>query len=135
MINIKALLEKHEGFRRFPYKDSVGKLTIGIGRNIEDRGITRMEAIFLLENDIEDFYNELNEGFYWYEALDPVAKVVMLDMAFNMGFAGLKTFKVTLEHLKNHNYKAASVSMLQSKWANQVGSRAVELSELLTKIK
>jgi lysozyme len=135
MINIAALLEKHEGFRKFPYRDSVGKLTIGIGRNLDDRGITRMEALYLLENDIADFWNQLNEGFYWFEAIDPVAQKVLVDMAFNMGFNGLKTFNQTLEHIKNHNYKAASVTMLNSKWANQVGIRATELSELLKTIK
>jgi lysozyme len=133
-MTIKDLLEKHEGFRRFPYKDTVGKLTIGIGRNLVDRGISRMEALYLLENDIADFTIGLSERFYWFDDIHPEAKKVLIDMAFNMGINGLATFKQTLEHIKNHNYKEASKTMLQSKWASQVGNRALELSEILTKI-
>lgn len=134
MINIAALLEKHEGFRRFAYRDSVGKITVGIGRNLQDRGLTREEALYLLDNDIEDFTHQLQERFYWFDDIAEDAKAVMVDMAFNMGLGGLLTFKTTLEHLKNQNYKAAAASMLQSKWAKQVGNRAIELSDILTKI-
>jgi lysozyme len=135
MKDIAALLEKHEGFRKFVYNDSVGIPTIGIGRNLKDRGITRAEALYLLENDIKDFTTQLQNRLYWFDNIHDHAKVVLVDMAFNLGLNGLLTFKTTLEHIKNENYDAAAVSMLQSKWAKQVGSRAIELSEILTNIK
>lgn len=131
---IRDLLEKHEGFRKFPYKDTVGKLTIGIGRNLDDRGLTRMEALYLLDNDIADFTLQLQERFFWFDSIDPIAEIVLIDMAFNMGIGGLSTFNKTLEHLKNHNYKMAALEMLKSKWAFQVGSRANDLSNLLINI-
>jgi lysozyme len=134
MRDIAALLEKHEGFRRFVYNDSVGIPTIGIGRNLKDRGITRAEALYLLNNDINDFTTQLQDRLYWWDNIHEDAKVVLINMAFNLGLNGLLSFKTTLEHIKNENYKAAAVSMLQSKWAVQVGSRANELSEILTNI-
>jgi lysozyme len=134
MIDIKEMLRKHEGYRRFAYKDSVGKISVAIGRNLEDRGITEAEALYLLDNDIEDFTKQLRDRLYWFDSIHEDAKIVLIDMAFNMGLGGLLTFHETLEHIKNENYKAASVSMLQSKWANQVGVRAIELSDILRSI-
>jgi len=131
MSEIADLLLKHEGYRRFTYRDTVGKLTVGIGRNLEDRGITKDEALYLLENDIKDFTEQLSERLYWFDAAPDKVKLVLTDMGFNLGIAGLLTFKNTLEHIKNGEYVTASKEMLLSKWANQVGQRAIELSEIL----
>ena len=134
MINISQMLEKHEGFRQYVYKDSMGIETIGIGRNLKNRGITRAEALYLLENDIKDFTKQLRDRLYWFDSIHPDAQMVLTDMVFNMGLGGLLTFHTTLEHIKNENYKAASETMLQSQWAKQVGVRAIELSDILRSI-
>jgi lysozyme len=128
------ILIKHEGLRVRPYRDTTGHLTIGVGRNLDDRGITKEEALYLLENDIKAFSEDLSERLYYYDALPETAKLVLLDMAFNLGLNGLLTFHQTLEHIKQGDYKEASKSMLQSKWAKQVGGRAIELSNLLNSI-
>jgi len=130
-IKLSDLLMKHEGVRLFPYHDSTGHLTIGVGRNLNERGITKDEALMMLENDIEDFTNQLSERLFWFDDQPETAKMVLLDMCFNMGLNGLLTFHNTLEHFKNGNYKEASKSMLNSKWAVQVGVRAIELSDLI----
>jgi lysozyme len=134
MSKISDLLEKHEGYRQFVYKDSMGIETIGIGRNLKNRGVTHAEALYLLENDITDFTKQLHDRLYWFDSIHPDAQMVLLDMAFNLGIAGLMTFTQTLEHIKNENYLKASETMLQSKWAGQVGKRAVELSNILKAI-
>jgi lysozyme len=134
MSKIADMLEKHEGFRSFPYRCTSGRLTIGIGRNIDDRGITRAEALFMLENDIEDFTKQLRDRLYWFDAIHEDAQLVLIDMCFNLGLNGLMTFHTTLEHIKNENYKEASKTMLQSLWARQVGVRAIELSDILNNI-
>lgn len=128
------MLEKHEGFRQFVYKDSLGIETIGIGRNLKNRGVTRAEALYLLENDIADFTKQLRDRLYWFDSIHEDAQMVLIDMAFNMGLGGLMTFTQTLELIKNENYKKASETMLQSLWAKQVGVRAIELSEILKNI-
>lgn len=134
MSNILELLERHEGYRRFVYKDTQGIETVGIGRNLRNRGITHAEALYLLGNDVDDFTQQLRDSLYWFDSIHPDAQTVLICMAFNMGVSGLMSFHDTLEHIKNENYKAASETMLQSKWARQVGKRAIELSEILKQI-
>ena len=134
-MTIEELLIKHEGLREFPYKDTVGKLTIGIGRNLDDRGITGDEALYMLRNDIRYFINELSEKLDWFDTAPEDVKNVLTDMAFNMGVNGLLTFKTTLKYLKNQEYELASQSMLKSKWASQVGNRAKELSDIIKNVK
>ena len=134
MSKISDMLEKHEGFRQFVYKDSLGIETIGIGRNLKNRGVTRAEALYLLENDIADFTKQLRDRLYWFDSIHEDAQMVLIDMAFNMGIGGLMTFTQTLELIKNENYKKASETMLQSLWAKQVGTRAIELSDILKNI-
>lgn len=131
MSEIADLLLKHEGYRRFVYLDTVGVETIGVGRNLRDRGITKDEAIYLLENDIKDFTEQLDERLFWFDTAPDKVKLVLTDMAFNLGIPGLLTFHNTLEHIKNGQYDLAAKEMLLSKWANQVGNRAIELSEIL----
>ena len=124
-------LERHEGFRSKPYKDTVGKLTIGIGRNLDDRGITREEAMHLLKNDVRECHQELSKRWPTYLTLDEVRRAVLLDMCFNLGIYGLLKFTSTLRSIQLKNYKDASHHMLRSKWASQVGSRAVRLARMM----
>lgn len=124
-------LRLHEGERLKPYRCTAGKLTIGIGRNLEDRGITAEESAYLLGNDITGFYAALLRELPWVAQLDDVRQRVLLDMAFNMGIAGLLTFKNTLATIKAGDYEKAAGMMLQSRWAEQVGQRADRLSRMM----
>lgn len=128
---LKTQLIRHEGLRLKPYRCTSGKLTIGIGRNLDDRGISEREAMQLLENDIAIVTAELCRRITFYNKLHVDAQLVLANMAFNMGFPRLLKFKKTLAYLKTKKYREASVEMLDSRWARQVGSRAVELSEIL----
>ena len=122
-------LKVHEGLRLKPYKDTVGKWTIGIGRNLEDKGITEQEALFMLNNDVDYFYDKIKKEINWFWALDDVRQNVLVNMAFNLGVSGLLTFKNTLRLISFNRYEEAAEEMLNSKWANQVGYRAEELAE------
>jgi lysozyme len=124
-------LRLHEGERLKPYRCTAGKLTIGIGRNLEDRGISRDESAYLLGNDIDDHWRELLKALPWVEQLDEVRQRVLLDMAFNLGVAGLLAFKKTLGTIREGNYEKAASMMLDSKWAKQVGQRADRLSRMM----
>jgi lysozyme len=134
MESISDMLVRHEGLKLKVYNDSVGIPTIGVGRNLRDRGLTKDEAMYLLANDIKDFASQLTKALPWYATLPEAAKTVLLDMCFNLGLGGLLGFHTTLDNIKAGNYKAASESMLKSKWADQVGYRAVELSSILKNI-
>lgn len=134
-MDIFAQLRRDEDCKLKPYKDSVGKLTIGIGRNLDDVGISEDEAEYLLTNDVKKVASQLDIALPWYINLDEVRKGVLLNMAFNMGINGLLGFKNTLNHIANGNYDIAAQEMLQSKWAIQVGVRATRLSkQMLTGI-
>ena len=135
LINV---LIRHEGLRLKPYCDKTGrefksppecgKLTIGIGRNLEDRGITKEEAMFLLTNDIKKVTEDLDRHIPWWRELDDVRQEVLVNMTFNLGIGGLLGFKNMLEALKNRDYNRAADEMLNSRWAEQVGRRARELA-------
>jgi lysozyme len=133
-MDIKAMLLKHEGLKLFVYNDSEGIPTIGVGRNLKSRGITKEEAMYLLDNDIKDFTDKLSRALPWFDALPQDVKNVLIDMAFNMGIGGLLGFHMTLSNIKAGDYEAASESMLDSKWADQVGYRAQELSNILKSV-
>jgi lysozyme len=133
---IKAQLVRHEGLRLKPYRCTAGKLTIGIGRNLDDRGISQKEAYAMLERDIMDFEQQLlDEIPETYSGIDEVRQSVILNMCFNLGMKGLLGFKNTLAFIGAGDWERAANNMLASKWAKQVGMRAIELSELMRKDK
>lgn len=131
MSRLEEQLLVDEGLRLKPYKDTVGKLTIGIGRNLDDVGITKDEAIILLRNDIARTTKDVIANIPWWSGLDEVRRDVIINMAFNLGIEGLLKFKRTLLSIQNGEYEQASKEMLESKWAKQVGNRAKRLAEMM----
>jgi len=81
----KTLIIEHEAYRKYPYRCSAGKLTIGMGRNIEDRGISPNEALMLLENDIKECAEDLREIFPTFDELPEKRQHALIDMRFNLG--------------------------------------------------
>ncbi len=131
---LREMLIRHEGLRLKPYRDSVGKLTIGVGRNLDDIGISEDEAFYLLENDIRRAEETAAEcaalhGVV-FESLPEDARLVLTDMAFNLGYK-LSGFKKMFAALRAGDYEEAAREMLDSRWARQVGNRARELSEIM----
>jgi len=115
--------------RHMPYTDTAGKVTIGFGRNLTDRGLSMVEADICREHDIDDAIKDLIVRYPWVDSLDPVRQGVLVNMTFNLGIARLSGFKQTLARLQLHDYEGASVQMLESLWASQVGHRALRLAE------
>ena len=122
-------LIRDEGLRLKVYLDSEGIETIGVGRNLQ-KGITRDEAMFLLNNDIRFAIQEAMT-FPWYEKLTEQRKRVIVNMIFNLGLTRFSGFKNTIRYLEMGDYEAASEEMLDSKWARQVGVRATRLSDMM----
>ena len=133
MNRLKEQLKKHEGLRLKPYKCPSGKTTIGYGRNLDDRGISKQEAEMLLDNEIKDICARLTLVLPWFEDIGSVRQDVLVNMAYNMGVSGLLKWKKTLEDIKERRYKDASQKMRESLWAGQVGKRALELADQLEK--
>ena len=128
MSNLIAQLKRHEGLELMPYKCTSGKTTIGVGRNLEDIGITEQEAELLLLNDIGRVKQELVND-QWYMNLDPVRKAVIENMSFNLGYPTLKKFQNMIASISEGDYETASKEMLDSRWSKQVGQRSIELAE------
>ena len=134
MNKLKEQLLRHEGLKLKPYRCTAGKLTIGIGRNLEDKGISQAEAIQMLENDIIQCERQLMDNIpEIYQGLNEARQMVLVNMCFNLGLKGLLGFQNTLAFIKAGDWERAANNMLVSKWAKQVGRRAVELSEIIRK--
>jgi len=127
-MTLQAQLMRDEGLRLYPYADTAGKLTIGVGRNLTDVGISRVEAMALLSNDIEATTQTLETAFPWTLGMDEVRMGVLINMAFNMGVVGLAQFKKFLAAVQQGDWQQARAEMLDSAWAEQVGSRAQRLA-------
>lgn len=124
-------LVRDEALRLKPYRDRKGKLTIGIGRNLDDVGITREEAFHLLANDIERAVVDLDQFVPWWRRVDDVRQRVLVNMCFNMGIGELLKFRRALAALEVGNYAETARQMLESEWANEVGDRATRLAEMM----
>lgn len=120
--DLKTQIIRHEGLQRFPYECTSGKLTIGVGRNLDDNGITTDEALFMLDNDIKRSESEL-KTFGWFTRLSEVRRGVLIELNFNIGLSRLLTFKRMIEALKIFDYEGAAHELLNSKWAKQVGEK------------
>jgi len=130
-----ALLEEElirdEGKRNKVYNDSCGIATIGIGRNLRDRGLSDEEISFLFKNDLLQVEQDCDNALPWWRDLSDARQRVLANMCFNLGLTRLLEFKKFLAALKEHRYRDASLEMLNSKWARQVPKRALRLSKMI----
>ena len=130
-MNLRDQLSLHEGRKKYPYEDTVGKLTIGVGHNLTDNGLSDAVIDIVLEEDIAIAESELDRVLEVWRELGKVRQQVMVDMMFNLGAPGLMTFNRFRRALMLKDYDQASIEMLDSKWATQVGMRAARLAEMM----
>lgn len=134
MTLIIEMLRKHEGVESHAYKCTAGKITIGVGRNIDPDGgigLSDDEINYLLNNDIKRVTKELRAAFGWFDGLDTVRKDAMVNLGFNLGTPRLKLFKNALAAMESGDYETAATEFLDSRWARQVGGRAVEVADMI----
>lgn len=131
MSKLRDMLIRHEGLVLRPYRDTVGKLTIGVGHNLDDNGIPHDIAMQLLDEDIANTTDELHTKYPWIANLNIVRQDALADMAFNLGLPRLAGFKKLLFALQTGDYIEAYTQMLDSKWAEQVRGRARELAQMI----
>lgn len=131
MGNAIEMLKRHEGCRLFPYKCTAGKTTIGYGRNIEDTGISIEEADFMLWNDLERCTVELSEKTDYFSSLCEPRQAVLVNMLFNLGWSRFSRFRRMIKAVMCGSFSIASLEMLDSRWAGQVGGRSIELASIM----
>jgi len=139
IVNLTDQLIRDEALRLFAYDDATGlplkpgdtlkgNLTIGVGRNLNDVGISLAEAKVLLLNDVANAIAQMEKAFPWSTGLDEVRHAALANMTFNMGVGRLSQFKNFLAAMAAGDWKTARNEMLDSLWAKQVGARAQRLA-------
>lgn len=128
-MTLRDQLLRDEGVRLKVYKDSVGVLTIGVGRNLEDKGLSLAEAELMLDNDITEFTAAVLAALPWTARLDEVRRAALINLAFNLGVRGLLGFQKALVAIEAGDWFTAAAHMMDSRWAKQVGIRAERLAE------
>ena len=139
MSKLTEMLRRHEGVESHAYMCSQNFLTIGVGRNVDPGdegtsqglGLTEDEIDYLLENDIVRVAQELYDEYSWFPGLDDVRRDAIVDISFNLGQTRLRGFKNALAAMSEGNWEEASEQFLDSRWAQQVGNRAIELAEMI----
>ena len=133
MSELTEMLRKHEGVRDKVYLCSAGYETIGVGRNISEDGLglSDDEIDYLLSNDIKRVREELTEEYYWFAGLDEARQDAMIDISFNLGQTSLRGFVKSLEAMAREDFDTAADEFMDSKWSEQVGDRAVEVTEII----
>lgn len=128
---LRTQLKRDEALRLSLYEDTTKHLTIGYGRNIQERGITEYEAEVMLSTDIDiatvDALTWIGGHDYWV-GLGEVRQSVLIQMLFNMGSVVMRSFKRFKAALHDRNWDVAAFEMLDSVWAKQVGQRAIRLA-------
>ena len=125
----KEQLKRDEGIRLFPYRDTRNKLTIGYGRNLDDRGIDPVEAEMMLDRDLARATVDVDMKIPFARFLDDPRHGVLVNMAYNMGIGGLLTFKKMIAAMEKGDWEPAGDALMDSKYALQVGLRAERLAE------
>ena len=130
MEGLRKDLIAEEGIRLKPYLCPAGKLTLGVGRNLDDVGITEDEAMMMLDNDIERVKGQLAKALPWLETKPQGVQRAIANMAFQMGLGGVLKFQKMLAALQARDYNAARREALDSAWAKQTPQRAGRVTDL-----
>lgn len=128
---IKKRLIDFEGLVVKAYVCPTGYISVGVGRNLETNGITEEEAMYLLNNDIADVIGKLDKHWIAWRKLPITAQYVCIDLVFNMGINSFMSFRMTRAHMEMGDFEKAGIELLNSKYAKQVGRRAIFNSEQL----
>ena len=116
MRSVEDLLIREEGEKLSAYQDSLGFWTIGVGRLIDSRrggGISKVEARYLLDNDVARIRRALRSRYTWFSRLDEVREAVVISMAFQTGEA-LHKWPKFCNAMAVTDYTAAAKEMLDS---------------------
>ena len=128
---VKELLRQQEGLRLKPYKDAPGHFSIGYGRNLDAKGISRAEAETMLDNDITEARADCTKYIPRFAALDEVRQAVLVSMAINNGLTGLMLYQKMLLALASGDYKQAAAEIIDSAAARAIPGRYKDLAQMM----
>ena len=141
-MNKDKLIEeliKDEGYKYEIYLDHLGYPTFGVGHLVlekdEEHGkpvgtpVSEERILECLSKDIDIVCDELDMKDPWWRNLDDNRQRVMANMCFNLGHPRLSNFKKFIGAMQISDWETAAIEMMDSKWAGQVGDRAVRLRD------
>jgi lysozyme len=128
---IKTMLVRHEGLVCHLYQCKADKTSIGVGRNLSDVGITEDEAMYLLNNDIKRTTDDLDKNYGAWITFPAEARMVCIDLVFNLGITGFMKFKKTRQLMELGMWLEASEELLDSRYATQLPNRSAYNSRQL----
>lgn len=128
---LEKLLIDHEGYEKKPYVDTVGKITIGVGWNLSDKGLPESIIKQLLFQSILEAIEDCDALFENFADFSENRQLALVDMAFNLGRARLSRFNNMRKAIANGDWVKAGDEALDSKWAKQVKGRANTIAKML----
>jgi lysozyme len=135
MPNLIEQIKESEGFRPTVYQCTEGYDTIGYGFAIKDLVLGIPICEIILERKIAELKLRIQQKLPFYDDMPEKAQDVIVEMCYQMGINGFSKFKKTIDHLMRKDYKAASVEMLDSRWATQTPNRAKKLSNQMKNVR
>jgi lysozyme len=131
ITNIYEQLRRDEGVQYDVYMDTEGFLTLGVGHRLRGRPLSDKAVEQILKDDLEGITAELVGAYPWAARLSPARFGALQNLAFNVGVAGVGTFKKMLTAIQGEDWEGAARELLDSKYARQVKERAVRLAKQL----
>ena len=128
---LRETIIRHEGIRLDMYQDTLGIYTVGVGHNIQEKGISQAVMELMLEEDVAEAVSELKRSVSFFSKMPEQVQEALVNLAFNMGIPRLMQFKKTLAYLRDGNFEAAADELLDSRYAEQVGRRADEVADMI----
>ena len=131
MVRLRETITRHEGSRLQMYQDSLGIWTIGVGHNIQEKGISPKVMELMLDEDLEEAISELKRSVSFFSKMPQQVQEALVNLSFNLGIPRLMQFKKTLAYLRNGEFESAADELLDSRYAEQVGRRALEIADMI----
>ena len=131
---LKKLLIEHEGIKYAPYKCTAGKTTIGIGHNLDEKGVSKAVVNLMYEEDVAEVESDLEAIFGDFDALPEQIQLVLADMRFQLGYGGFRSFKRMILAVKGRNWPGMIVQMKSSDWYSQTPRRANDLISMVLEV-
>lgn len=128
--DLLAMIEKHEGFEPLPYHDTVGKLTVGFGHNL-DNPMSEHLARLILKEDIKVAIRDLIKIFPELDSFTTNRKYALTDMCFNMGLPTFKRFRKMITAVNREDWDTVAREAENSLWYTQVGNRGKQIVAML----
>ena len=131
MARLRETITRHEGSRLDMYQDTLGIWTIGVGHNIQEKGISPKVMEIMLQEDLEEAISELKRSVSFFSRMPEQVQEALVNLSFNMGIPRLMQFRNTLAYLRDGEFGSAADELLDSRYAEQVGHRALEVADMI----